>query len=194
MGIAFRRSAHRRQHVWVARPRADSHGRRANPDHWSKQRIRKREASFRFTRAHTGTSRWQHHQCLMQRTTISSRQSASASPAHRRSKSCSACSRPALGSRAEFTRDARADDGGDLRRLAWEIGYARELLDGVAPDPEDRHGRDVGLDVPERLELGRRFLARAVEPTPAVVWSGSTLLVATPSPQPSAARRSLQRA
>jgi hypothetical protein len=53
---------------------------------------------------------------------------------------------------------------------SWEIGYARELLDGVAPDPEDKHGRDVGLDVPERLELGRRFLARAVEPTPAVVW------------------------
>ena len=53
---------------------------------------------------------------------------------------------------------------------SWEIGYARELLDGVVPDPDDRRGREVGLDVPERLDLGRRFLARAVEPTPAVVW------------------------
>lgn len=53
---------------------------------------------------------------------------------------------------------------------SWEIGYARELLDGVAPDPYDRRGRDVGLDVQGRLDLGRRFLARAVKPTPAVVW------------------------
>jgi hypothetical protein len=53
---------------------------------------------------------------------------------------------------------------------SWEIGYARELLDGTAPDPEDRKGSDVGLSVTERLELGRRLLARAVDPTLAVVW------------------------
>jgi hypothetical protein len=53
---------------------------------------------------------------------------------------------------------------------SWDIGYARELLEGVGPDPEDRRGRDVGMDVPDRLDLGRRFLARAIQPTPAVVW------------------------